>query len=364
MTWSWIYTVRAISLACAASLVACGGEQASSGVEVSALSTEQARGGELYTRMCKVCHGERGEGYKADNASALANPEFLASVSDEFLVAAIAHGRAGTPMSAWSVERGGPLAAQDIKAVIAFMRAWYTGPRAALREDSLAGDARRGGPLYLSHCERCHGVRGATGPNIRIGDRALLAAATNGFLRHAIEKGRPGTPMVAFEGVLDRQAIDDVIAYLRSLDNPRPPPSPMPPPATVPPIPLGPVPLNPHGPAPRGFNPHPNTTPADVVAAQLKVKARMVILDARAPSDYTSEHIAGAVSVPFYDPAPYFSQLPKNTWLVCYCACPHAESRELAAKLSAAGFKRVTVLDEGLGTWKQRGYGVSSGMQP
>jgi cytochrome c oxidase cbb3-type subunit 3/ubiquinol-cytochrome c reductase cytochrome c subunit len=100
------------------------------------------------------------------------------------------------------------------------------------------------------------------------------------------------------------------------------------------------------------------------VAAQLKHKARMVILDARAPSDYTSEHIAGAVSVPFYDPTPYLDKLPRDAWLVCYCACPHAESGELATKLVAAGFKKVTVLDEGLGTWKQKGYGVSTGMQP
>ena len=72
----------------------------------------------------------------------------------------------------------------------------------------------------------------------------------------------------------------------------------------------------------------------------------MAFLDARAPSDYLVEHISGAVSVPFYDPEPYFAQLPKNAWLVCYCACPHAESGQLAQKLLAKGFTKVTVLDE------------------
>jgi cytochrome c oxidase cbb3-type subunit 3/ubiquinol-cytochrome c reductase cytochrome c subunit len=358
--------VRIVWLACVVGVIAaCRGEQAPApSVEASALSPEQAEGRVLYTRMCTVCHGASGEGYRADNAAALANPEFLASVTDAFLRAAIAQGRAGTPMSAWSVERGGPLAAKDINAVIAFLRSWYTGPRAALNQGPLVGDAQHGGAVFTAECLRCHGARGVTGPNIRIGDRALLAAASNGFLRHAIAKGRPGTAMLAFEKLLDPESIDDVIAYLRSLNNPTAPPPPMAPPAAAPPIPLGPVPLNPKGPEPQGFKTHPETTAADVVAAQLKRRARMVILDARAPSDYTSEHIAGAVSVPFYDPTPYVSQLPRDAWLVCYCACPHAESGELATKLIAAGFTKVTVLNEGLGTWKQKGYGVSTGVAP
>src|ERR1700722_13731939 len=68
-----------------------------------------ARGEEIYARMCAVCHGSFGEGYKADHAPALAHPDFLASVTDEFLKAAIANGRSGTTMSAWASEHAGPL---------------------------------------------------------------------------------------------------------------------------------------------------------------------------------------------------------------------------------------------------------------
>jgi rhodanese-related sulfurtransferase len=70
------------------------------------------------------------------------------------------------------------------------------------------------------------------------------------------------------------------------------------------------------------------------------------------------------VSVPFYDPGPYFDKLPKDAWLVCYCACPHAESGQLASKLVQKGFPKVTVLDEGLGVWKSRGFGTSTGLEP
>jgi cytochrome c oxidase cbb3-type subunit III len=131
-----------------------------------------------------------------------------------------------------------------------------------------------------------------------------------------------------------------------------------------PPIPLGPVPLNPKGPEPKDFKNYPAMTSVQVVAAEYKRKAKMLILDARVPSDYEQVHIAGAVSVPFYDPEPYFKDLPKAAWLVCYCGCPHAESGTLARKLSAAGFSKVTVLDEGLFEWIDKGHPVSHGRSP
>jgi cytochrome c oxidase cbb3-type subunit 3 len=152
-----------------------------------------------------------------------------------------------------------------------------------------------------------------------------------------------------------------VTALLRSWALPPPPP---PAPAPPPPLPLGPVPLNPKGPEPIGFKTTPGTTPADVVHAQLQRGARMALLDARAPSDYMNEHIAGAVSVPFYDPSQYLADLPKTAWLVCYCACPHAESGMLASKLVQAGFKKVTVLDEGLGVWRSKNYPTHTGDKP
>jgi cytochrome c oxidase cbb3-type subunit 3 len=59
-------------------------------------------GAELYGRMCAVCHGEKGEGYKADQAPRLAQPEFQASISDDQLREAIKNGRNATTMSAWA----------------------------------------------------------------------------------------------------------------------------------------------------------------------------------------------------------------------------------------------------------------------
>jgi cytochrome c oxidase cbb3-type subunit 3/ubiquinol-cytochrome c reductase cytochrome c subunit len=327
------------------------------------LTPAEARGRTLYGQMCAVCHGPSGEGYAADRAPALSHPDFLASASDELLRKSIADGRPGTTMSAWSRARGGPLDASDTDALVAFLRTWQRRPSTVLDERPLNGDSARGAPVFARECAACHGPHGVEGPEVHVGSYGLLDVASNGFLREAIGAGRAGTPMRAFGDVLGDGGIDDAIAVLRRVApaalvrNPWPA-------GQMPPIPLGPVPLNPRGPEPQGFQVQPATTPVDRVKAQLDRGARMAILDARAPSDYADGHIAGAVSVPFYDPTPYLSSLPANAWLVCYCACPHAESGELAAKLVASHFAKVTVLDEGLWVWKARGYPVRSGIDP
>src|SRR4051794_19949026 len=102
--------------------------------------TATKRGGHLYQRMCAVCHGPTGAGYKADQAPAITHPDFLATASDAFLRNAIHLGRAGTTMSAWSVERGSPLLASDIDAVIGFLRGWDRSPHPTLDEGPVRGD--------------------------------------------------------------------------------------------------------------------------------------------------------------------------------------------------------------------------------
>ena len=268
-------------------------------------------------------------------------------------------------MSAWGKSRGGPLGTEQVDAVIRFMRTWQQGREVKLDEAPLRADAVLGEPLYRARCASCHGPRGGGGSGPRIGNADFLHSASDGYLRDAITRGRPDTNMPPYATTLSTVEIDSVVATLRSFTAPPAPvlPPPPPPPA-VSPLPLGPVPLHPKGPEPKGFTPHPATTGVDIVNAELARGAKMGILDARAPSDYIAEHITGAVSVPFYDPTPYLDKLPKNAWLVCYCACPHAESGQLAQKLLAAGFKKVTVLNEGLLVWRSKQYPTSKGERP
>jgi mono/diheme cytochrome c family protein len=195
------------------------------------LSPVEAHGAAVYGRMCAVCHGSGGEGYKADEATALAQPDFLASVTDEFLRTAIASGRDGTTMSAWGIERGGPLAKPDVEAVIAFLRTRADGRKVKLDQRPVHGDVVRGATRFAEECARCHGARGTGGPNVNIGSPLLLRTASDGFLRLAITNGRAPTAMPAFDR--DPSAVEDIVALLRSWQSTpaagsvkRPPPSP------------------------------------------------------------------------------------------------------------------------------------------
>ncbi|MEE9384072.1 MAG: rhodanese-like domain-containing protein, partial [Nannocystaceae bacterium] len=82
---------------------------------------------------------------------------------------------------------------------------------------------------------------------------------------------------------------------------------------------------------------------------------------AKPESDYVERHIKGAASLPFYLVESYLDAVPRDVWIVVYCACPHAESEAAADVLLDAGFDKVRVLDEGFRVWQERGYPTESG---
>lgn len=313
-------------------------------------------GAALYGRTCALCHGANGEGYAADSAPQLANQEFLSTASDAFLARAITRGRPGTTMSAFGSAYRGPLSSADVEALVAFIRGWQTKPSVDVGTAIVGGDPKRAEPIYASRCAGCHGATGVEGPYLELANPELLFSASDGFLRHAIARGRPSTPMTAYEGDLPAASIDDLVALLRSWQKPVPPGGPYP--GSV-----GPIVLNPTGPDP-GFVVGQRYTPVDVVHAALERGSKMTLVDARPPSDYAASHIAGATDVPFYEVAAYRDALPKDSWIVAYCGCPHAESGRVADDLLANGFTKVTILDEGFYVWRDRGYPVRSGASP
>jgi cytochrome c oxidase cbb3-type subunit 3/ubiquinol-cytochrome c reductase cytochrome c subunit len=318
-----------------------------------------AHGEELYGKYCALCHGANGEGYRADNATNLANEEFLAIASDVYLRASIARGRPGTVMSAWGQTRGGPLSESDINAVVAFLRTWQKRPYASVDGLRTTGSAARGAPVYEAQCQRCHGKNGTGGPYLQLANPELLGMASDGYLRTSIDRGRPGTPMPAFETRLTPVERDDLVAFLRGTLKPVEIPVEMPPPAGK----LENIVLHPKGPAP-GFDPKAQFLSVDTVKAAYDKGASFILSDARPPSDYAASHIAGAISVPFYMVDQYVAQIPKNKFIITYCGCPHAESGKAADAFRKKGYTNVAVLDEGFNVWKTRGYPVASGPKP
>src|SRR5258708_6868363 len=200
---------------------------------------QEKEGAAIYARMCAVCHGAIGEGYKADQAPALRTAEYLASASDAFLREAIAIGRQGSTMSAWGRQSGGPLFPAEVDAVIAFMRLWHPKRDVVLDERPPTGDRGHGSQLYFQECARCHGPRGLEGPNARLRNPGFLTNASNGFLRLAIANGRAGTAMLRFDTKLGAPGAEDLLAFMRAwttvADHPPAPPAPPPNPPRRPP---------------------------------------------------------------------------------------------------------------------------------
>jgi len=343
---SWV----AAAVAIAAGTLSCDFDDAGPSAETLAL------GAETYASYCALCHGERGEGYAADGANALAHPLFLAAASDALIERGIARGRPATAMSAWGLARGGPLDERTVAALVAYIRRWQSLPPMDLGAVG-TGEPKRGKPIYEISCQGCHGTEGRGGSFISVANPEMLATASDGFLGFAIRYGRPGTPMPGFGAQLTDQAIDDLVALIRSWQTP-----PDSGPTDLPSSDLGDPVLNRGGPDP-DFGPDLYAPVVDV-KAQLDAGAAMVLLDARPPLDYVAGHIAGAVSVPFYDVESYLAQLPTEYFTVSYCACPHAESTAAANTLLAHGYTKVKVIDEGYDAWVELGYPVSLGTEP
>jgi cytochrome c oxidase cbb3-type subunit 3 len=325
--------------------------------QADALSPEQAKGLKLYVALCSLCHGRDAKGYAADNAPSLVSRTFLESASDDFLRSSIVHGRPGTAMAAYGAASGGPLQAADVDAIIAWLR--RGGPPAkTLPVRDAVGDPHKGEALYTAHCANCHGTPSQRLTAVHLANVRLLEAASDSFLRYAIEQGRPGTPMAAWKDKLDASAIDHLIAYLRSLQKPTPPP--LPEPLALPPAPphKGPMVVNPKGKRPKFELRDDRYAALDDVGKAYKAGRRMIFVDARAPSDWMQMHIKGAVSTPYYQLDSLDSIPNDGTYVIAYCACPHHASGVVVDELRKRGYKHTAVLDEGVFAWEKKGYPV------
>ena len=310
-----------------------------------------AEGAVAYERYCQLCHAKDATGYAADNAPSLVSKTFLESASNELIAAGIRMGRPGTAMAAYGKVRGGPLEEREIDLLVRFLRSKGSNNH-ALPPASPYGDTKRGGDVYEKNCQTCHGTLATRGTAVRLQNPELLAAASPAFLRFAIVNGRPPTPMPPFQGKLNDQEIDDVVAWLWSFK----PAAPTPPVANLTVPDNLPIVINPKGKRPHFTLREDRFVSVEQVKQALDAKQRIVIIDARAASDWIQFHIPGAISVPYHDR----SQLDKvpndGTWVVAYCACPHHASGEVVDALRARKYPNTAVMDEGILFWKDHKY--------
>ena len=113
---------------------------------------------------------------------------------------------------------------EEITGVIEYLRSGRSAAP-AMTALTLHGDASNGLSLFLRNCAGCHGMNGRGGMAPEIGNPVFQRAATDEFIIRTIRNGRIGTAMPAFQRpeapAFGDQDIADVLAYLRTLGEPR-----------------------------------------------------------------------------------------------------------------------------------------------
>lgn len=230
---------------------------------IAAPTPDAERGAAIFTGQCAICHGQRGEGGRGPS---LARPKLRHAADDDALKRLIRRGLAGTGMPAtWLNE-------SELVDVASHVR----GLARVEQPARLPGDPARGQAVYArAGCNSCHAVRGeggAFGPDLtgigarrnaahlraslldpaadvppdfvlvrltplRAGSPAISGARVNEDtfsvqIRDAAGKlhsfwkselrgveAQPGrTAMPSYRGKIESAALDDLIAYLASLE--------------------------------------------------------------------------------------------------------------------------------------------------
>ncbi len=326
-----------------------------------ALETEARLSAEAdYQRYCALCHGDERQGYAADNAPSLRSHSLIASGGLGYLYSSTHYGRPGSAMAPYASEFGGPLNQEALFNLVRWLvEESEVDEFLPLSLQPVKGDIALGAELYERDCASCHGDQGEGVSAPALAHPMFLTSASDAFIRHAIVEGREDTPMLGYGGALDAAQIDALTAFLRSRasgwDAPRV--ALRPPPAVKEYI------LNPAGETPDFELREGRFVAAAAVKQALEIGQRMVLLDARPMSDWQRAHIPGAVPMPYYsEPEQIIDDLPDDgTWIIVYCACPHAASGRVVDALRAHGVANTAIIDEGVIVWTQRGYPIQAG---
>jgi mono/diheme cytochrome c family protein len=184
-------------------------------------------GATLYGAFCSGCHGRDGLGRRLPGLvsfPSIANPDFAVLITDDFLARTIQDGRPGRRMPGWLKDGG--LKPDEVQAVAAHVRKLAgVAPEPDTRPARwVAASAPHGKQLFERACAGCHGADGKGGEAPALNNKVLLESATDTFLVETILRGRRGTVMAGFlepspvRPALTRSDVEDVVAYLRSLN--------------------------------------------------------------------------------------------------------------------------------------------------
>ncbi len=314
-----------------------------------------------YQKYCALCHGAERQGHVNDHAPSLRSKSLFESGIPHAVLRPIQYGRQGTAMGGYLDEIGGPMTLDETWDLTYWLYEKSGVQRVALTTNPVHGNSASGALLYQSTCATCHGVNGEGVTAPALGNQSALAHNSDEFYRYAIQKGRDGSAMLGYEDKLSVADISNLTAFLRSKAGGWEQPEAV--------LQALPTPdkfvINPNG-------EHPNFTLTDGIFVSSKdlfqaltEKRKMVLLDTRVTSVWQTAHIEGSFPLPYYsDFNAVTKHLPKDVMIVAYCSCPRAAAESVIYQLREQGYKKTSVLYEGIFGWMQLGFPVARSEVP
>ena len=184
-------------------------------------------GATLYGSFCAACHGPAGQGMRYPGMPAfpaIANPDFLGLVPDDFIAETVRRGRPGRRMPAWGEKEGG-LRPGEVAEVVSYVRrlGGNVKPEADAKPRRwIQADAGDGARLFAAYCSTCHGKRGEGGEGPALNNKVLLTTASDTYLMETVRRGRRGTSMEGFANpstvrpALAGTEMESIVSFLRT----------------------------------------------------------------------------------------------------------------------------------------------------
>lgn len=183
-------------------------------------------GARLYAENCALCHGENGQG----RVGATLAKDWPSIRPDLRVRETITNGVPGSPMPAWSTDKGGPFSNNEIESLVCYILSWESGgppliyptPTFKLAAEVTAppgveGDPNLGARLYQQNCAVCHGEsgEGRIGANL---SQVFSSIRPDLLTQSVIANGVAGSAMPAWSrengGPLTSDEIEDIVAYI------------------------------------------------------------------------------------------------------------------------------------------------------
>ncbi len=187
-------------------------------------------GAQLFAENCATCHGDFGEGGQNptranDTIAPISSSEYLKTRDDLTLRNIISQGQPDFGMSPFGDTNGGPLTADQIDAIVAFIRAWEANPPVVSAPPTPTETATpqpqtsplTGPEIYAKLCAQCHGPNGEGGSASAINTQEVQERYDNSALTDLLTNGRSDTPMLAWGELFTPEQIQALVGYVRIL---------------------------------------------------------------------------------------------------------------------------------------------------